>query len=313
MSKKPHISVVTPVYGCAKALPELYERLKSALLDITNDFEILMINDDSPDEAWHVIETLAKEDDRVRGINLSRNFGQHQAISAGLNYVRGEWVVVMDCDLQDLPEEIKKFYEEAQKGNDMVVGKRDNRQDPSYRKILSHLFFRTIRYLSGMSISGNTGNFGIYSRNVINHISNLREHGSSFGMKAIWLGFKRKEILIDHGKRSYGNSGYTIKAMLNMALSHILLYSDKFLKLTVKFGFLLSFISFVASVSIILRYYLWGGAGVTGWNSLIVTVLFMSGLIILSVGVTGLYIGSIFEEVKRRPNYVVKSETWEDS
>jgi len=130
--KKIHISIVVPVYGCGKSLVQLYGRLDKTLSSLTNDFEIIMVNDASPDDAWKTIKSLSEKDKRVKGINLSRNFGQHSAITAGLDYAQGDWVVVMDCDLQDQPEEILKLYNKAQEGYDVVFGKRVQYNEPHF-------------------------------------------------------------------------------------------------------------------------------------------------------------------------------------
>ncbi|HRS18823.1 MAG TPA: glycosyltransferase family 2 protein [Bacteroidales bacterium] len=145
-----HISVVTPVYGCKTCLVELYLRLKTTLEQITQDFEIIMVNDASPDGAWETIVELAARDQRVKGINLSRNFGQHYAITAGLDHAQGEWVVVMDCDLQDQPEEIVKLYAKAQEGWDIVFARRTQRQDSFTKRLFSKIFHRVFSYLSGI-------------------------------------------------------------------------------------------------------------------------------------------------------------------
>ena len=156
-----HISIVTPVYGCGTSLDALYLRLKKILLSITNDFEIIMVNDASPDNAWDTIKLLAKEDNRVKGINLSRNFGQHRAITAGLDYAQGDWVVVMDCDLQDQPEEILKLYNKAQEGYDVVFGRRHQRKDSSYKRLGSKLFYKILGYFTESKIDNSVANFSI--------------------------------------------------------------------------------------------------------------------------------------------------------
>lgn len=141
------ISVVTPVYGCCKSLNNLYERLNKTLSTITEDFEIIMVNDSSPDNAWDTIKELAKKDDRVKGINLSRNFGQHKAITAGLDYAKGDWIIVMDCDLQDQPEEIIKLFNKAQEGYDIVFGRRAERKDSFFKKLGSMFFIKYMTIL----------------------------------------------------------------------------------------------------------------------------------------------------------------------
>ncbi|OFW21297.1 MAG: glycosyltransferase [Acidobacteria bacterium RIFCSPLOWO2_02_FULL_59_13] len=308
--RTPYISVVTPIYGCRAALLELYDRLASVLSTISADYEIIMVNDSSLDDAWEVIKKLASDDRRVKGINLSRNFGQHYAITAGLDYAQGDWVVVMDCDLQHKPEEIPKLYQKAQEGYDLVVGMRAERQDTYLKKLGSRLFYRVFAYLTGSRIDNRLSNFGIYSRKVIQSITALREQSRAFGLLALWVGFRRIEIDIEHASRPYGKSAYTFRRMMGLALDSILSHSDRVLLITVKLGLFLSFTSLLYATWVLVRYFYWA-TPVEGWTSLIVSIYFTAGLIIGSIGVVGLYVGKIFNEVKGRPLYFIDSATFE--
>lgn len=307
---RPYISIVTPVYGCSVGLRELCSRLASVLCTISVDYEIIMVNDASPDGAWEVIKALAREDGRLKGINLSRNFGQHYAITAGLDYARGDWVVVMDCDLQHLPEEIPKLYQKAQEGYDLVVGMRAQRQDSYLKKLGSRLFYRVFAYLTGSRIDNRLSNFGIYSRKVIQSITALREQNRAFGLLALWVGFRRSEIEIEHASRPYGESAYTLRRMMSLAVDSILSHSDRLLLITVKLGLFLSLSSLLYAAWAVLRYLFWA-TPVEGWTSLIVSIYFTTGLIIGSIGVVGLYVGKIFNEAKGRPLYLIDSATFE--
>jgi len=298
------ISVVTPVYGCRVGLIELYLRLVKALEAITSDFEIIMVNDASPDGAWETIVDLAQKDKRVKGISLSRNFGQHHAITAGMDYSKGDWVILMDCDLQDQPEEIIKLYNKAVEGFDIVVGRRKERKDKFFKRLTSKLFFKTYVYLSGAEIDNSIGNFGIYSKKVINNIRKFKEQNRSFGLFALWSGFKRAEIDIDHAQRSFGRSSYSFRKLINLAFGSIIAHSNKLLNLTIKLGFLIALCAFAYSFWLILRYLIWG-IPILGWLSIIISILFSTGLIMCSIGVVGAYIGKIFDEVKNRPLYIV--------
>ena len=309
-SENVHISVVTPVYGCAESLPELYERLVHTLEKITEKFEIIMVNDASPDNAWEIIQELASKDSRVKGIDLSRNFGQHRAITAGLDYVSGEWVIVMDCDLQDQPEEILKLYAKAKEGYDVVVGKRLVRKDKFLKRMSSILFYKLYNYLTDSKVDSAIGNFGIYSSRVIKSIARLREQNRSFGLFALWAGFHRIEVEINHAPRKKGKSSYTFSKLINLAIDSVVAHSNKPLQLSVKFGFSLSFIAILYSLWLVLKYFIWD-YHVEGWTSLIVSVYFLAGLIIGSVGMVGLYIGKIFDEVKQRPLYIIRETTFE--
>ncbi len=306
----PHISIVTPVYGCAANLEKLYSRLTNTLQRITENYEIIMVNDASPDDAWETIKLLAEQDSRVKGINLSRNFGQHRAITAGLDFACGEWIVVMDCDLQDQPEEIPKLYAKALEGYDVVVGKRVDRQDSFFKKAGSALFYKIYNYLTGSKIDRAIGNFGIYSAKVVDSVRQFKEQNRSFGLFVLWSGYKRTEIDIVHAERETGQSSYSFPKLINLAIESIVAHSNKPLQLSVKLGFSLSFLSFLYAFWLTIRYFLWD-YHVEGWTSLIVSVYFLAGLIIGSIGMTGLYIGKIFDEVKQRPLYLISETTFE--
>jgi len=305
------ISVVIPVYGCYKSLKELNKRLNQSLIQITEKFEIIIINDASPDGAWKIIQDLAKEDKRVKGINLSQNFGQHSAITAGLDNAKGKWVVVMDCDLQDQPEEIIKLYNQAQKGYDIVFGRRAERKDSFIKKIMSKAFYKIYSYFLDSDIDGTIGQFGIYSSKVINELQKLKEKNRAyaFTMFINILGFKKTAIDIAHAKRETGKSSYNFKKLINLAINNIITQSNKPLRLFVKFGFIISMLSIFYVIKIIIYYFIYG-VSIEGWTSLIVSIWFLFGLVFANLGILGLYIGKIFNEVKDRPIYIIDEMTW---
>jgi len=300
-----HISVVTPVYGCAGCLPELHRRLTETLSTITQQYEIIMVNDASPDDAWDVIQLLASKDNRVKGINLSRNFGQHYAITAGLDYVKGDWVVVMDCDLQDQPEEIVKMYSKAMTGFDVVFGRRHSRCDNVLKKMSSRLFHRIFEYFTEQKSDETIANFGVYSKSVIDNVRRLREHNRCFPLFVRWVGFKIGEINIEHAPRQLGNSAYNLHKLLRLAINIVVSHSNKPLRLAIKVGFFMSIIAFIYGLYLIGRYIFWG-VPVAGWTSVMVSIYFVAGLLLGNMGMLGLYIGKIFDEVKGRPLYIVK-------
>ncbi len=311
-SSAPHISIVSPVYGCCNSLEELCNRLHSVLQRITTNYEIILVNDASPDNSWLTIQKLAEADCRIKGINLSRNFGQHYAITAGLNFAHGDWVIVMDCDLQDVPEEITNLYQTAQQGFDVVVGQRKERKDHFFKRLFSLLFYRIFAYFSGTKVNNRIGNYGIYSQKVITSIRLLKEQNRSFGLFAIWVGFRRTEIEISHSARAHGCSSYTLRKMANLAFDSIVAHSDKLLRLTVKLGLFVSFSSLLFAIWLFVNYLLWA-TPLIGWTSLILSVYFTTGLIIGTIGIVGLYVGKIFDEVKGRPLYIIDSTTFEIS
>jgi len=306
MDKKISISIVIPVYGCEECLVALRERLRSVVEKITDDFEIIMVNDASPDNSWNIIKRMAETDKRIKGINLSRNFGQHYAITAGIDFAEGDWVVVMDCDLQDKPEEISKLYNKAIEGDfDIVLGRRIMRQDGFFKKITSRFFYKVFEALSGIKFDYTVANFSISKRSVIDSFKNLREQNRSFPYFINWLGFNRGYVDIDHGKRDSGGSSYTIKKLLKFALDNIIAYSNKPLIISVWMGLMITICALFYVIYLIVRYYK-HGIMVEGWTSVMISVWFIGGLIFANLGVIGLYIGKIFNETKNRPLYIVK-------
>ncbi len=304
------ISVVTPIYGCSKSLNKLYKRTRDALLVISKNYEIIMVNDASPDNSWEEIKKLSQKDHRVRGINLSRNFGQHKAIIAGLDYARGEWIVVMDCDLQDQPEEIIKLYNKAQEGYDIVLGKRDKRKDSSLKKLGSELFYKFNNYMTENKLDNTVANFSIISKNVLNAISKMQEQNKPFALIINWVGFRKAYVSIKHAKREEGKSSYTLYKLIDLAIDSIITQSNKPLKLSIKFGLMLSFLTLLYGFWLIVRYYIFSIPS-EGWTSTIVSIYFLGGLLFANMGILGLYIGKIFEETKNRPIYLVQETTFE--
>ena len=305
---RPLISVVVPVYRSEESLKELTQRLIVSIERITPSFEVILVDDGSPDNCWNVILEISEKEPRFTGLRLSRNFGQHPAITAGLEHCSGEWVVVMDCDLQDLPEEIPNLYNKALEGFEQVVGVRFNRQDPMLKKISSQLYLRLLSRLVGVPMNTSVGNFGIYSRRVIDVITSLGEKGRTFGLLALWAGFSRYELEVEHGARPYGESSYSLRALFRLAFLGIVNHSDKPLKLTLKFGALLSAASLLFGIWTSVRQVVWGQSP-EGWASIAALVAFSTGVITAAIGVLGLYIGHIFAEVKNRPTSIVWETT----
>lgn len=310
MNKETYISVVIPVYRCCKSLNNLYERLNKTLSMITDNFEIIMINDSSPDNAWESIKELAKKNDRVKGINLSRNFGQHKAITAGLDHAKGDWIVVMDCDLQDQPEEIIKLYNKAQEGYNIVFGRRAERKDSFFKKLGSKIFFKVYDYFTESKIDNTIANFSIISKKVLDNLNKLKEQNRSYPLFVNWVGFKRTEINIEHSQREEGKSSYTFTKLMNLAIDSIVSQSNKPLKLSIKIGFIVAFLSLFYGIVLILRYFIFS-IPVEGWTSVMVSIYFIGGLLFANMGILGLYIGKVFDEAKNRPIYIIQETTFE--
>jgi glycosyltransferase involved in cell wall biosynthesis len=304
----PYFSVVTPVYCCKTSLYELYARIKETLGKINSDFEIIMVNDSSPDGAWDIIVELAKKDRRVKGLNLSKNFGQHCAITAGLDICKGEWVILIDCDLQDRPEEIIKLYNKALEGYDYVQGRRERRKDKLFKRFFSWAFYWVLEYFTDTKFDSSIANFGIYNNRVIKSVNSLREKSRWFPTFVNWVGFNGTSVVIQHDSRKNGGSSYTFRKLANIGLDVIVLNSNKPLKLVLKFGFLISLTAFIFALITLIRY-LRGDVTVLGWTSLIISIWLLSGIMIFILGIIGLYISKIYDHSKDRPLYIIKENT----
>lgn len=304
----PLISVVIPVYKAGAILPELIERVHQTLATLTSAYEIVLVDDASPIPTdWVTIQQQAALDSRVRGRRLSRNFGQHYALTAGLEASRGEWIIVMDCDLQDVPEEIPTLFAKAQAGYQAVVARRGQRTDAAVVRGGSHIFYRILAYLTGEIQDPQVSNFGVYHRQVIEAVLRLRESTRYFPTMVRWAGFHQTAVPVTHGT-SARPSSYSLARRLQLALDILLTYSDKPLRLAVYFGLLLSGGAFLLGLTMLVRY-LVGQITVPGYASLIVSISLFSGIIISVLGVVGLYVGKTFEEVRNRPLYIVAETT----
>lgn len=305
MSDVPEISVVSPVYCCADCLRTLHARLVDTLSGLGKEYEIILVDDASPDGAWPMLRELAAADTRVKGIALSRNFGQHYAIAAGIEHARGRWVVVMDCDLQDRPEEIANLYAKAQQGYDVVFAERETRRDSWLKRTSSRLFIALLNYLSGADYDYRTANFGIYSRDVIDAVRSMGDRSRFFPVMVRWTGFRKTSVPVQHDARGDGGSSYTLRKLLRLALDITLSYSDKPLRLVATLGIIVSIIALAMTGFSIYRY-LNGDVSVAGYTSLMASMWLLAGVMLFCMGIIGLYIGRVFESVKFRPTFIVR-------
>lgn len=306
MLEKPlkSLSIVSPVYRAAELLTDLCNRLDEVLPHLTDDYEIILVNDGCPDLSWETIKNLCKQNKNIKGINLSRNFGQHYAITAGLSCASKDWICVMDCDLQDQPEEIEKFVEPALQGFEVILARRFERQDTFFKRLASSTFYKILSYLTGSEQDASIANFGLYHSKVIHAILSSNEKIRYFPTMVQWAGFKKIKVDIIHAARTSGKSSYNLKKMLRLALDIILAYTDKPLRMVVKLGIGISLFSFV-----FVGYVVWnalaGNYTVLGYASILASIWFLSGILILIVGITGLYIGKTFEQTKDRPSFII--------
>ena len=304
----PDISIIVPVYGSNGTLVKLYERVAAAVARIPASFELIFVDDCGPGRPWELISEMARRDPKVIGLKLSRNFGQHSAIMAGVDLARGSWLVIMDCDLQDRPEEIPRLWAKAREGHDVVVGRRIERQDGVLKRLFSRAFHWLFNYMTDQKSDAAQANFGIYSRKVVDVIKTLSEQPRVFLHLIRWTGFEITPMDIEHGKRTEGKSSYNLSRRLSLAMDTIVSYSNKPLKICVQFGFFMAFVAFCFGLWLFIRYFLFDYTP-AGWTSVIVSLYFLSGILLFGMGILGIYIGRIFNQVKGRPFYVVKDRT----
>ena len=301
------ISIVSPVYRAEKILPILVSEINLVMERIGEDYEIILVDDRSPDNSWEVMKVLSSQNPKIKSIRLSRNFGQHSAIFAGLTRTKGDWVVVMDCDMQDQPKEIAKLYKKALEGYDIVLGQRENRKDKFLKKLTSRLFYKVFNYLSGANFDNNVANFGIYHQKTIKSILDMKDYVKFFSLFINWIGFKSVSIPIEHGEREEGKSTYSVGRLFKQAFNVIISFSDKPLRLFINFGLSISVLSFIVGI-----YYLYlaltGKIAQPGFSSLILSIWFLSGIIISCIGIVGVYLGKTFDQAKGRPTFIIDEE-----
>jgi glycosyltransferase involved in cell wall biosynthesis len=304
------LSVVVPVFGCADCLAQLHSRLTASVGQITDNYELVLVDDRSEDGGWPVLEALAAADWHVRAFRLSRNFGQDAAITAGLAQARGEWAVVMDCDLQESPEDIPRLWAAAAEGYDVVRTIRRGWRHPPLRRAGS----RAYRRLTGQGAHRlPLSNMSLLSRSVIDSFLRLRDRDREYAIALDWLGFHSTVVEIDHHERHAGRSGYTLRRLLRVALDGAFFRSTALLRMVVLLGFLIAAAGLAVAVFEVIEYVAGPNRSVPGYTSLAVLLLVLAGVIIISVGVVGLYVGRIFEQVKDRPLYLIDSSAHSQS
>jgi dolichol-phosphate mannosyltransferase len=300
------LSIVTSVYRAAECLHELHRRLTEVLPTVTPRYEIVIVDDGSPDNAWEVMSELAGKDAHVRCVKLARNFGHHYAISAGIDHARGRRLVVMDSDLEDRPEEIPALYAKAEAGFDVVFGRRMQRTHGAIKRFFARSFYRVFAYLYDGPVDPTVGNFSVISDRVATNFRRYRERNRAYGLFVAWLGFKTGYVDITHGTRFAGSSAYTLRRQVRFAIESIVSQSNKPLMITAQLGFVIAACSVAYGVFLITRFAIWA-TPVEGWTSIMVSLYFLGGLILMSLGIVGVYLGKVFDETKGRPLYVVET------
>ena len=300
----PHISFVSPVYKAEHILEKLIAEIEKVMKVIDQPFEVILVDDRSPDNGWEVMKKLANDYESVKSIRLSRNFGQHPAIMAGLSKTKGEWIIVMDCDLQDQPKEVLKLYDKAIEGYDVVLAKRNHRKDSFFKKMTSLLFAKIYGFFTNTKYDNEIANYGIYNKKVIHSIIQVSDYIKFFPLFVNFVGFNSTSIVVEHLNRAEGKTSYSLSKLMSLAFNTIISFSNKPLKLFVKFGLIISLISFILGLYTIYLSFA-GKIEVLGYSSIIISIWLLSGIIITTIGVSGVYIGKIFDQVKSRPVYII--------
>ncbi len=298
------LSIVSPIYRGEKMLDELVRRIIDSVKDITDDYEIVLVNDCSPDNSWEKIVQLCNENKKVKGVNLSRNFGQHYAITAGLSKTLGNWVVVMDCDLQDRPEEIPNLYAKTREGFDSVFAQRVERQDTFMKRLSSAAFYFVFSFLTDSKQDKSVANFGIYNRKVVNAILSMGDSIRYFPIMAQWVGFRKGYLPVQHAERQVGSSSYSFFKLMRLASDNMIGFSDKPLRLMLTFGFYVVIGSLLVALYYFVKWCL-GLIVVDGFTTMVISLWLIAGILTMMLGITGLYIGKIFDRVKGRPVFII--------
>jgi len=304
--KQIDISVIVPIYNEEQIIPELYERLHKTVVQITEHYELIFVNDGSEDYSLLELIKLSEQDDRVFYINFSRNFGHQIAVTAGLDACKGKAVVIIDGDLQDPPELITDLYAKYKEGYEVVYAKRAERKGESFfKKSTAKLFYRVLKRITSINIPMDTGDFRLIDQKVVHYLKQMSEQNKFLRGQIAWLGFRQTQVLFNRDKRKYGKTGYSLGKMLHFAMDGITGFSDKPLQMVTKLGFTISFISFVIILYAVYSYFILDRT-ITGWTSLIISSMFIGGVQLISIGVIGEYISRINKNVLKRPMYIVE-------
>lgn len=303
------ISVVVPIYFEEENIFPLYERLIGVVSEEMNlDYEIIFVNDGSKDDSVQNIKQLIEQDQNIRLLNFSRNFGHQVAVTAGLEHTEGEVVVIIDADLQDPPELIRDMYEKYKEGYDVVYAKRKSRAGESFfKKKTAKLFYRVLDFMSDVDIPLDTGDYRLMSRRVVEQLNNMPEKNRFIRGLVTWVGYQQTYVEYNRDERHAGETGYSLSKMIKFSLDGITSFSTFPLKIATIFGVGISGISFIYILRIIYLK-LFTEKTIQGWSSIMVSNLFLGGIILLTLGILGEYIGRIYTELKSRPQYIIKDK-----
>ena len=304
------ISVVIPMYYEEEVANECYTRMKKVLGDLKNyEHELIFVNDGSKDKTLPILEEIAKKDDNVKVISFSRNFGHQAAVTAGLKKVTGDAVVIIDADLQDPPELIPEMLKLWEDGNEVIYGKRKTREGESHFKLFTaKMFYKTLNALSDVEIPKDTGDFRLVDRKVVDTINSLPEHNKFLRGVFSWVGYKQIPYEYERNERFAGTTKYPLKKMLKLASDGIIGFSTKPLKLVGALGIISIIISLIILIYALISFACKLNNLSSGWTSLMVAITFFAGVQLLSIWIMSEYVGRIYDETKKRPQYIIDKE-----
>ncbi len=301
------ISIVIPMYYEEEVAQECYNRLIETWKEIENyQYEIIFVNDGSKDKTLEIIEKIAKEDQNVKVISFSRNFGHQAAVTAGIKFVTGDAVVIIDADLQDPPELIPDMIKYWEQGNEVIYGKRKKRKGESAFKLLTaKMFYKTLNMLSDVEIPKDTGDFRLVDRKVIDVINSLPEHNKFLRGLFTWVGFKQIPYEYERQERYAGKTKYPLKKMLKLASDGIISFSTKPLKIVGGLGILTILLSIAILIYSLISYAFNLNQLTAGWTSIMVAITLFSGVQLLSIWIIAEYIARIYDDTQKRPEYII--------
>ena len=302
------LSIVVTIYNAEKVLPELIERLQVAARSVSEDYELILVEDRGRDQSWKVLKAIAQTDERIKAARLARNFGQHNAITAGLYMAQGNYVVLMDGDLQDEPEVIPQMYEALKSSEkEILYVRRINRKDTGFKKVTSRFYYKVFSTLSGMDVNPEIGTFRIMTKLVNESFCQFREVDKYIGGIFTWMSFDDGYFEAEHRARKYGKSNYDLSKMLKLALNGMLSFSNKPLNIAMYIGFFSALGSLLLGIFFIIIKLVYH-VQVTGYYSLIVSLYFIGGLILFVLGIIGQYIGRIYDQTRSRPEFLIQEK-----
>jgi polyisoprenyl-phosphate glycosyltransferase len=311
-SSKKLISLVIPCYNESDVFPFLKSELTGIVDELNSEFdvEIIFVDDGSKDSTWEQIRVFSEEDPRVRGVSLSRNFGHQLALTCGYDVARGDAVICMDADLQDPPEAVIRMVEKWKEGYDIVYAVRVNREgETAFKLLTAKLFYRIMRYLVAHNVQVDAGDFRLMSRRALDALGNMREQHRFIRGMVGWLGFRVTQIEYERKSRKAGVTKYPLRKMVRLAVDAIVSFSITPLRLSFASAALLSTIILGYMLYAAAKHFIVGSSLVPGWTSLIIAVVALGAMNLISIGILGEYVGRIYEEVKKRPLYLIKTHT----